>query len=440
MAIIKRKEQTIGDRISSAIKGTAQGAVTGIELQDKLKNSEAQRERMQAISEQMKAQSSQIEQKMKLQAHSTWFNSLGTIAKIEDPKRRKLAMQKMSPILQESANVLGRPFDENELDYMTEFAGEYKNFQDSMKNWAAVIQQNPDGKSPVQFKQEMINKISLMPEADQKAYLEMINELEAQHANKVAQKEQAKQAQDLNLAPSKMVDGKITFENLDLEKQKLKIEREKALNKGGKELSANMVKTLNEGNTIPSLLNGISTTIEKNKDLFGPAEGRARGKNPYDTRAQTVDAEMRASSQAFGRFMEGGVLRKEDEEKYRKMFPSVSDTPDVARAKLEVVDNLLRTKQESDLKAFKAQGYDLTGLELPEKVDLGQKPKAEGPSSPKQTTPQRTVNVDVPGKGIIPVPDTPEARAQIKAKGWSIVGEAQVNQNVEEKIGMKGGF
>lgn len=130
-----------------------------------------------------------------------------------------------------------------------------------------------------------------------------------------------------------------------------------------KELTANMVKKLNVGNQIPLMLEDVGNTIEANKDTFGPFTGRIASMNPYNEQSKTIDSQMRAVSQAFGRFMEGGVLRKEDEEKYRKMFPALSDTPEIATNKLAVVKRLLQQQQQSDLGAFSDQGYDITGLD-----------------------------------------------------------------------------
>lgn len=131
----------------------------------------------------------------------------------------------------------------------------------------------------------------------------------------------------------------------------------------GKELTQNMVRTLNEGNQIPQMLDDVRAALEASKDIMGPVEGRRRSMNPWDERSQTLESQVRAASQAFGRFMEGGVLRKEDEAKYRRMFPNASDTPEVAKNKLAIVDRLLKQKQGSDMEAFRAQGYDLRGLD-----------------------------------------------------------------------------
>lgn len=129
-------------------------------------------------------------------------------------------------------------------------------------------------------------------------------------------------------------------------------------------LSQQTVLNINEGKSLPKLFEGIRETIQTNKDLFDPVQGSARSLNPYDTQAQVVDAKMRSASQAFGKYMEGGVLRKEDEVKYRKMFPNLGDTPDVAAQKLEIVDSMLRQKLTSDVDTLKTQGYDTKGLDL----------------------------------------------------------------------------
>ena len=130
-----------------------------------------------------------------------------------------------------------------------------------------------------------------------------------------------------------------------------------------KELSQATIDNLAEGKLIPSQLDKIEQLIAANTELFGPIEGNIRAVNPYDPRAQTVNAQMKASSQAFGRYMEGGVLRKEDEVKYLKMFPQLGDTVAVAHGKLGVVRTLLVDKQEQRVSSFKAQGFDMAGFE-----------------------------------------------------------------------------
>lgn len=131
---------------------------------------------------------------------------------------------------------------------------------------------------------------------------------------------------------------------------------------GPKQLPSDKVLLVNEGNSIPTLLEDIKQTISQNADLFGPIQGRLAALNPYDERATAIKSQVKAASQAFGRFMEGGVLRKEDESKYLQMFPNNSDTPESAANKLRIVERLLIQKQTSNLDALAKSGYDTSGL------------------------------------------------------------------------------
>lgn len=130
----------------------------------------------------------------------------------------------------------------------------------------------------------------------------------------------------------------------------------------GKMIPAPTLLNLNEGKAVSLLLPEVAQALEQNLDILGPIKGRAGSLNPYDTRAQTVDARFRTASQAFGRVMEGGVLRKEDEEKYRKMFPQLTDKPEVAKNKLAIVQRQLAQKMNSDISALRDSGYDVSGV------------------------------------------------------------------------------
>ena len=46
--------------------------------------------------------------------------------------------------------------------------------------------------------------------------------------------------------------------------------------------------------------------------------------------------------QDFGKALEGGVLRKEDEEKYKKILATITDTPTTALYKLDQLQNSLQ--------------------------------------------------------------------------------------------------
>ncbi len=138
----------------------------------------------------------------------------------------------------------------------------------------------------------------------------------------------------------------------------------------GFKLPPDKVLQVQAGAQLPKMLTDIEGSLASNSKIMGPVQGRVGAANPYDTTAQTVDAQFRNAAQSFGRYMEGGVLRKEDEEKYRKMFPQLSDDPAVAKNKLSIVRKALVDKQNADVHALSAQGYDTSGFSQIESAEL----------------------------------------------------------------------
>lgn len=161
---------------------------------------------------------------------------------------------------------------------------------------------------------------------------------------------------------------------------------------GGKQLPADKVLAVQEGKQIPKMLEDLKATFT-DTESFGPIKGLLGKLNPYDTKSATANAQISTAAQSFGRYMEGGVLRKEDEEKYRKMFPNLTDTPEVAANKLALVERMLKSKSASDVEALGNSGYDVSAFgqggvipELP--AVLSQKssgliPEAQAAQGPK---------------------------------------------------------
>lgn len=133
---------------------------------------------------------------------------------------------------------------------------------------------------------------------------------------------------------------------------------------GGKPLSPVYVEKFGFGKTAVNELSLLGSKVAEKKNLFGPVLGRAGSANPYAKESQELQADLKRTAQTIGKYMEGGVLRKEDEVKYEKMLPIMSDTPDVAQYKLKEVEAMLRRKHEQDVSTLKAQGWDTTGLNI----------------------------------------------------------------------------
>ena len=80
------------------------------------------------------------------------------------------------------------------------------------------------------------------------------------------------------------------------------------------------------------------------------------------------------SSAVVGKAMEGGVLRKEDEAKYMRILPIISDPPDVAKAKLENLKSVMAQDAEIYLETLEAAGRNVTKIRETLTKQLGSAP------------------------------------------------------------------
>ncbi len=129
---------------------------------------------------------------------------------------------------------------------------------------------------------------------------------------------------------------------------------------GGRDLPATQVVLLSDAKIIPSFLDDLEKIIEENKGLFFTGSGLI----PFSEKRAKIDDDLRRTAQIVGRFMEGGVLRKEDEIKYRAMLPQLSDlNSTVALDKLKGVREMLGKKYNEYLKDFQASGFNVSGFE-----------------------------------------------------------------------------
>lgn len=95
-------------------------------------------------------------------------------------------------------------------------------------------------------------------------------------------------------------------------------------------------------------LNKMESTISSGSGgTLDPIMGTLRSMNPYDTEQQTLQAMINKTRQIVGKALEGGVLRKEDEEKYKKILPTVGDTTEVALNKIAMIKAQLQAKLQN---------------------------------------------------------------------------------------------
>lgn len=126
----------------------------------------------------------------------------------------------------------------------------------------------------------------------------------------------------------------------------------------GKTVPATQAGLLGDFDSAISLMSEVENVLSTNGKLFGPVKGAVGGANPYAVESQKADADLRRAAQIVGKAMEGGVLRKEDEIKYRKMLPKLTDTLDVANYKMNQVRDMLEKNRIQRIQALVAAGYD----------------------------------------------------------------------------------
>lgn len=157
---------------------------------------------------------------------------------------------------------------------------------------------------------------------------------------------------------------------------------------GSATVSSATAADLGDSQAARGMLDTLSKSIEQNKGNLGPVEGRLRALNPYDTNTQTVQGIINSTKQIVGKYLEGGVLRLEDEKKYEKILPTLADTPDVAMAKLKTVQGLIEAKETSQIKSLGSAGYNVSGYNqqpsAPQPYQQTQAPVQPMPQQPTQ--------------------------------------------------------
>jgi len=154
--------------------------------------------------------------------------------------------------------------------------------------------------------------------------------------------------------------GKTDRANAEAWYAKEQEKRLKETEKKTRPLESGQSNTLAGGRNLTEgpLLTELEDLINNNEKLFGPVRGVWESNNPLAEGA-TVQDNFKRATQIIGSYLEGGVLRAEDEIKYRKMLPQLTDTPEVARDKLEGIRELLTAKHNSYINAYRDSGFDV---------------------------------------------------------------------------------
>lgn len=119
-------------------------------------------------------------------------------------------------------------------------------------------------------------------------------------------------------------------------------------NLGTKTLSDTAIGQIAQTQSAISNLNDLKSEINSNIEYVGPISGLA-ALNPY-SKAKQIQAEINRVKQVVGKALEGGVLRKEDEDKYKQILATITDTPETAIFK---IDALISSIQR-DIETYKS--------------------------------------------------------------------------------------
>lgn len=112
-----------------------------------------------------------------------------------------------------------------------------------------------------------------------------------------------------------------------------------------KPLSDTAIKEITQTESALANLQSLKTIIQNNLQFVGPVSGIQRF-NPW-SEARQVQAEVDRVRQVVGKALEGGVLRKEDEEKYKKILSTLADTPETAIYKIDSLTGQLQRDLEN---------------------------------------------------------------------------------------------
>jgi hypothetical protein len=99
-----------------------------------------------------------------------------------------------------------------------------------------------------------------------------------------------------------------------------------------KPISEAAAEKISIANSAIEQLNDLEKTIRANEQFMGPVKGAAAWW-PW-SKAKELQAQIDLDRQKIGKALEGGVLRKEDEEKYKKILAEKWNTPELAYSKI----------------------------------------------------------------------------------------------------------
>jgi hypothetical protein len=133
--------------------------------------------------------------------------------------------------------------------------------------------------------------------------------------------------------------------------------------KGGKTLTEGQLNPINKGLTVVNQIGTLSQLLEGTDT--GPVLGILRSKNPYDVKAQQIDAQLRAlvPNLARGVYGEVGVLTDTDISNYSKTLGNIRSTEQANQLLLSMTLKTIKNSLDNQFEVNAAAGRDVSGFE-----------------------------------------------------------------------------
>jgi len=163
------------------------------------------------------------------------------------------------------------------------------------------------------------------------------------------------------ITPELLMIARLQLSDANYKKIKDVYDLQQGVTGGGKQLPAGELGKLADTQLAIGLVPELNKAFDEAAGAFGPITGRIRGAIPYDTQAQKAQSVIFLVKQIIGKGLEGGVLRKEDEYKYEKILPRISDTPETVKNKIDLLNRVLTSKYNTTVQTFQTGGYNPFG-------------------------------------------------------------------------------
>lgn len=137
--------------------------------------------------------------------------------------------------------------------------------------------------------------------------------------------------------------------------------------KGPRLVPETTVAKFSQGQAAIDEVNALRSEIAAKHEIMGPIKGLT-SYSPFTFDDPDIENQKELNNrfmllrQTVGKLFEGGVLRKEDEVKYKKIFVDIKTDPKIAAANMKELESMLRRDVPRYMKNMGRAGYDVSGF------------------------------------------------------------------------------